>query len=70
MPPRISRYIVPPTGWKYPNKNIFIYGETFDELLTNVICHRESNGYPLGNPEQEIEDYLAEQNREFVIKNL
>lgn len=70
MPQRISRYIIPPTGWKYKNGNFWIEGETFDELLTNVIAHRAANGFPDGNAEQEVEDFLAAHNQGFIIKNL
>lgn len=69
MAQRISRYIIPPTGWKFPNGRFWIEGETFDELLTNVIAHRAANGFPDGNAEQEIEDWLAANNKDFVIQN-
>lgn len=57
---RISHSLTPPGGWIYEEDGIIVYGQTWDELLTNVINHRVSNGKELGRPDDEIEDQIAE----------
>lgn len=54
----ISRILVPPKGWLYKQGDTLIYGETFEDLKSNVTFHRESNDIPLGDVEKDIETQL------------
>lgn len=65
---RISKGIVPPGGWIYQEEDgIYIYGQTWDELLTNAIGHRASNGKSLDDVAKEIEDQIAEKFPKLII---
>lgn len=64
---RISHGVVPPNGWIYEEDGILVYGQTWDELLTNVINHRASNKKEMGDPERDIEDQIAEKFPHLVI---
>lgn len=64
---RISRQLVPPGGWRYNQKGIMIYGDTFDDLAIHVRAHRQSNGMRLGDVEDDIEQQLARLHPSIVI---
>lgn len=66
---RISHQLVPKTGWKYKQGDVWIYGQTFDELLTNVITHRASNKISMGQPASDIEDQLLSENPEIFVNH-
>lgn len=59
---RLNRQVIPSTGWKYQQGETWINAMTWSELVTNVICHRQSNNLELGNPEHEIEEQLIKNN--------
>lgn len=59
---RISRQLTPPGGWKFKQGDIWLYGQTWDELLTNVITHRVSNKIRMDSPEFDIEDQIIKSN--------
>lgn len=63
-----NRMETPPGYWKYP-RNVdapltsdpkdWIIGGDFQDLIAKVNSFRISNGYPLGNPEAEIQDFIC-----------
>lgn len=66
---RISHQLVPQTGWKFKQGDVWIYGQTWDELLTNVITHRASNKIELGEPEIDIEEQLLSSNPDIFVNH-
>lgn len=55
----ISKQLVPPGGWQYQQGEIWIDGQTADELIGNIRQHRLSNGLPEGDPWQDIQDQIC-----------
>lgn len=59
----IRRNTVPPGGWRYlqPETKIWIHGGHFDNLVANVVAHRNANHLPVGSDVAgEVEHQLCE----------
>lgn len=59
----IRRNTVPPGGWRYlqPETKIWIHGGHFDNLVANVVAHRNANHLPVGaDIPGEVEHQLCE----------
>ena len=61
--PTINKQRIPAGGWRFPtNGGDFLRAHSFDDLLWWVNLYRRNCKLPVGNPEQEISDYLCEAN--------
>lgn len=63
MPLEPISSIVPPGGFHFLERSgpteIRIDGSSFDDVAQKVLSHRLANGYPPGNPLQEVFDYVC-----------
>ena len=65
----ISHQVRPNGGWKYfeSRTDTTIITLTWDDLVKAVADHRKSNGIPMGNPEQEVDEQLSKLHPSLVI---
>lgn len=51
----------PPGGWEVPDPNSgrLFKGETFNELVKKLTAYRRDNGFPAGDPAEEIHTHLC-----------
>lgn len=52
----------PPGGWRFleMRSKMWHRSHSFQGLVQKVIQHREVNGYPPGNPEAEVEEFICD----------
>lgn len=55
---RISKFLTPPGGWKFQEGGNWIYGDSFDDLVSTLKSNRISNKVKSGTEEKDVEDQL------------
>lgn len=60
-----SKNVVPPGGWYFEQGRYRIQGETWAALVANVAAHRTSNGLPVGNVADEVENQICTRHPQF-----
>lgn len=66
---RMSKWVTPPEGWKFLQGDTWIFGHSFDNLVSIVKTHRIHNNIPIGNVEKDVMDQLMRLNPSIIIKN-
>lgn len=66
---RMSKWVTPSGGWKFLQGETWIFGHTFDNLVSIVKTHRISNGIPIGDVEKDIIQQLMKLNPSVIIKS-
>jgi hypothetical protein len=61
---KISTGLIPPGGWRFPQGPTTITGDTFNQLVSNVLNHRISNKLP-----DAYQEKIEEEISEFYCKN-
>lgn len=55
----LSRNLVPPNGWMYPQGNVLLNMNAFSETVELITQHRRANGIPIGDPAKDLEDFTC-----------
>lgn len=65
----MSKWVTPSGGWKFLQGDCWIFGYSFDNLVSIVKTHRISNNIPIGDVEKDIIQQLMKLNPSIIINN-
>lgn len=64
----MSALVTPNGGWKFEWNKVIIIGDTFNNLVKNVVSHFMSNGIDEKNPEQLIMEQIKKNNPGYIFR--
>lgn len=65
----MSKQATPPGGWKFLQGDTWIFGHSFDNLVSIVKTHRISNNIPIGDVDKDVMQQIMKLNPSIIIQN-